>query len=89
MPFLQQLPRQSGRTLPETTVDLLQGHHVSIEFMKYGKDTFGITPPIDPDGLVNVIAGESQFHAWEGMVTLARLQRSFVALNAISGFFSC
>ena len=60
--FFQHLPRQSSRPLPDTAVHLLQRDDVRPNLLQDRQNAFGITPPIQSDGLANVIAGKGQFH---------------------------
>ena len=62
VPFLQHLPRQAGGPLAETAVRFLDRHDVRIDLVKDCENPFRIALPVEPDCLVDVIAGEFQVH---------------------------
>ena len=54
--------REHACTLADPPVHLLQGDHVGVDLAQHRNDPVGIAPPVDPDGLVYVVAGEGQPH---------------------------
>ena len=42
-------------------VGFLQGDHVGIDLAQDRQDAIGITPPVKPDALVDVVAGNLEF----------------------------
>jgi hypothetical protein len=67
------LPRQDRGAIPEAPVGLLQRNHISIDLAQHCQDALGIPPPIEPDRLVDIVAGESQNHVRMGsMLSPAR-----------------
>lgn len=64
MRIIKQGTGKHAGALPKTAIRLLQGDDIGIHFTQHGNDAIGITPPISADSLVNIIAGECQFHPW-------------------------
>ena len=64
--------RQDALAPAETAVGLLQRDHVGVDFSQHRHDPVGIAPPVDAQGLADVVAGESDLHGGFRLRELAR-----------------
>ncbi len=48
---------------PKATVHLLQRDHIRVDLAQDRKNPVGIPAPIEPDRLVDIVAGESKLHS--------------------------
>ena len=58
--------RQHAGALADAPVRFLQRNDVGIDLVEDGQDAFGVAPAVEPDALVDVVAGESKLHRIRG-----------------------
>ncbi len=60
--LLDRLARENRFAAPEAAVHFLQRHDVGADLVEHREDAVGISPAVDADGLVDVVAGERELH---------------------------
>jgi hypothetical protein len=58
--LLQRLPRQGGDARAEAAIAFLQRDDVGVQFVQHGKNARRIAAAIQPYGLADIVAGESE-----------------------------
>ncbi len=82
---LQKITGQCGRSGSKAVVDLLQHHNVGVQRGQNRQNTVGATTPVEPEALVNVIAGDAQMHVKH----IGRVRRRLKCQSAHPRLFLC
>lgn len=64
--LVDQLTRQGRHPSAKATVGLLKRDNICVDFMQNAHDAFGITSPVEPDRLMDVVTGNGQHGAAVG-----------------------